>query len=83
MQKHVSDNDGYKYALMGYDTYSKYFITFALKNRKPDSIVDGLEFFEEALPFSIGNIYWDREGSFLSRVVQKWLKIYFSDAIFS
>lgn len=74
MQRHKAENDGYLYALLSYDTYSKYLSYFPIKDRKPPSILAGLRDLVYNLPFSIANIYWDKEGSFLSRKVQKWLK---------
>ena len=74
MQWVKDENDGYLYSLISYDTFCKYLTTFPLRNRKPDSIIEGLEDLIENLPFSILNIYWDKEGSFLSRQVQSWLK---------
>lgn len=74
MQRYRAENSGYLYALLSYDTYSKYLTSFLLKDRKPDSVQAGLEHLESTLPFSILNIYWDKEGSFLSRKVQRWLK---------
>ena len=69
-----NDNDGYHYAFLSYDTYSKYLSYYPMKDRQPPSVIDGLEDLVSNLPFSIANIYWDREGSFLSRIVQDWLK---------
>ena len=74
MQRYREENDGYLYSLLAYDTYSKFLTSFPIKNRKPDSILAGLEDLVQTLPFAILNIYWDKEGSFLSRMVQKWLK---------
>ena len=74
MQRHRAENDGYLYALLSYDTYSKYLSSYPLKDRKPISVIVGLKDLIANLPFSIANIYWDKEGSFLSRIVQKWLK---------
>jgi len=73
MQNVVVENDGYKYVLLGYDTFSKYLIGFPLKDRKPYSVILGLKHFLENVPFSLANIYWDKEGSFLSKQVQNWL----------
>jgi len=74
MQNVVHENDGYKYALLGYDTYCKYLSSFAIRDRTPVSVIAGLEHFVSKLPFSLVNIYWDKEGSFLSKAVQSWLK---------
>ena len=45
-----------------------------MKNRKPETIKNGLKYFVENLPFKMKTIYWDKEGSFLSKMVQDWLK---------
>ena len=74
MQRFREENDGYMYSLLSYDTFSKYLTSFPLKNRKPDSIQAGLEHLVQTLPFTILNIYWDKEGSFLSHKIQKWLQ---------
>jgi hypothetical protein len=74
MQRHREDNDGFLYALLSYDTYSKYLSSFPIKDRTPPSVLAGLQDLVSNLPFSIANIYWDKEGSFLSRKVQEWLK---------
>lgn len=67
-------NDSLRYALLGYDTFSKYAIAHTLPNRKPTSVQTGLEDFVKRLPFSIVRIFWDKEGSFVSKQIQKWLK---------
>jgi hypothetical protein len=74
LQPFVSENDGYKYLLVGVDTYSKYLSTWPLKDRKPDSVLYALQKMISDLPFEIKTIYWDEEGSFLSKLVQNWLK---------
>ena len=61
------------YVLLAYDTYSKFLQGVPLKNRKPAGIIQGLETFL-AGPLGISAIYWDKEGSFLSRKVQSFLK---------
>ena len=66
--------DGFKYVLVSYDSYSKYLSTFPMKDRKPSSVIAGLEYLVSSLPFKISNIFWDREGSFRSKIVQNWLK---------
>lgn len=74
MQRNREENDGYLYALLSYDTYSKYLTSYPIKDRKPQSVIDGLTELVSSLPFSIANIYWDQEGSFIGRRVQSWLK---------
>ena len=76
MQRYRKENDGYLYSLLTYDTYSKFLTSFPIQNRKPESVLAGLENLVQTLPFAIVNIYWDKEGSFLSRKVQSWLKQY-------
>ena len=63
----------YLYVLLAYDTYSKFLQGVPLKNRKPVGIMQGLETFLNG-PIGISAIYWDKEGSFLSRKVQRYLK---------
>ena len=74
MQRNKEENDGYLYVLLSYDTYSKYLSWYPIRDRKPQSVIDGLTDLIANLPFSILNIYWDKEGSFLSKRVQSWLK---------
>ena len=63
----------YLYVLLAYDTYTKLLQGVPLKNRKPPGIIEGLKTFF-AGPITIWSIYWDKEGSFLSREVQRFLK---------
>ena len=74
MQRFKNDNDDYLYVLLCYDTFSKYLTSFPMKNRKPESVLAGLEALLQQAPFTVVTIYWDKEGSFLSRKVQSWLK---------
>ena len=67
-------NDGYRYVLLSYDTYSKYLVAYPLKTKKPEPILAGLKDLQKRLPFPISTIYWDKEGSFQGRVIQGWLK---------
>ena len=67
-------NNGYRYALLSYDTYSKYLVGYPIKTKKPEPILAGLKDLYQGLPFSISTIYWDKEGSFQGRIVQGWLK---------
>ena len=62
------------YVLLSYDTFSKYLQAVPLKNRKPDTIQEALELMLRTSPFQWRAIYWDKEGSFVSRQVQKFLK---------
>lgn len=66
-------NDNYRYVLLSYDTYSKYLVGYPMITKKPEPILAGLVDLQQRLPFPICNIYWDKEGSFHGRVVQKWL----------
>jgi hypothetical protein len=74
MQKHRAENDGYLYAILSYDTYSKYLTSYALKNRSKEAILKALEDLIGTLPYSISTIYWDKEGGWMSKQVQAWLK---------
>lgn len=73
MQNVVGENDGFKYAFLSYDTYSKYTSGWPMVDRTPSSVLSALENCVSTSPFEISTIYWDKEGSFLSKVVQKWL----------
>lgn len=90
MQRVKEENDGYLYALVSYDTFSKYLSAVPMRNRKPESVLEALGNMLEALPFPIQAIYWDKvcicllfyyvyqtllqEGAFVSRKMQAWLK---------
>lgn len=66
-------SNNHLYVLLGYDSYSKFLMGVPLKDRKPDGIIQGLKTFMQG-PIGISTILWDREGSFLSRKVQEFLK---------
>ena len=72
MQKFKTSNKNL-YVLLAYDTYSKLLQGVPLKNRKPPGIIKGLKTFLRG-PIGILAIYWDKEGSFLSQRVQRFLK---------
>ena len=74
MSRFTPLNNQYRYALLGYDTYSKFTASYPMKNRSDDTVLQGLKKMIEKLPFKPHTIYWDKEGSFLSRKVQNWLK---------
>ena len=74
MQQCRAENDGYLYAFLSYDTYSKYLTSFPIRNKKPESAILGLEDLVARAPYTVSRIYWDREGAFWSNTVQKWLK---------
>lgn len=67
-------NNKNKYVLLGYDTFSKLLSGVPLVNREAQTVQDGLETLIDGSPFEWISIYWDKEGSFLSRQVQKFLK---------
>jgi len=73
LQNVLPENDGYKYVLLTYDTYSKFTTCWPLKDRKPASVLEALENLVLTSPFQVVKIYWDKEGSFLSKAVQDWL----------
>lgn len=69
----LRSSNNHLYVLLGYDSYSKLLMGVPLKDRKPDGIIQGLKTFMQG-PIGISTILWDREGSFLSRKVQEFLK---------
>ena len=68
------DANDYLYVILAYDTFSKYLQGVPLVNRKPQSVLDALETMIEGSPFSWLSIYWDREGAFVSKIVQRYLR---------
>ena len=72
MQKFKSSNK-YIYVLLAYDTYSKFLQGVPLKNREAPGVLQGLKTFLRG-PIGFSAIYWDKEGSFLSRKIQRFLK---------
>ena len=62
------------YVLLSYDTFSKFLSGYPLANRKPETVEAGLAALMDASPFPWASIYWDKEGAFLSRRVQAFLK---------
>ena len=72
MQK-FRDSNRHLYVLLAYDTYSKYIQGVPLLNRKPAGIEEALRILL-AGPIGISSIYWDKEGSFLSRRIQAFLR---------
>jgi hypothetical protein len=62
------------YILLAYDTFSKFLSGVPLLNRKPASVEAGLKRLIDASPFPWAAIYWDKEGAFLSRQIQGFLK---------
>ena len=90
MQRVAEGNDDYRYALVAYDSFSKFLWTRPLANRKPESVLAALQELKAELPFAIGSIFWDKvgslyqwcllyscyfqEGAFISKKVQSWLR---------
>jgi hypothetical protein len=72
LPRFVNENDGYRYVLLGYDTYSKFLTSIPLKRRTTDALLAGIEYLRESSPFAIRSIYSDKESGFMSRVVQAW-----------
>ena len=67
------DSNSYLYVFLAYDTYSKYLQGVPMNNRKPESILEALNTILDG-PIGIATIYWDKEGSFLSKRVQTFLR---------
>lgn len=62
------------YVLLSYDTFSKYLQGVGLTDRKPGTVRHGLESLIDESPFNWRSIYWDKEGAFVSRQIQSFLK---------
>ena len=64
----------FRYVLLAYDTFSKYLTGVPLKNRTPDAVQEALDIIITRAPYPIHNIYWDKEGAFISKQIQAYLK---------
>lgn len=64
----------HRYVLLAYDTFSKYLSGVPLLDRREESVRGALGSLMTAAPFPWAKIYWDKEGSFLSHRVQKYLR---------
>jgi hypothetical protein len=73
MQRLKAFND-HSYVLLAYDTFSKLLQGIPLKDREASTVDKGLQTLIDGSPFAWTTIYWDKEGSFLSRKVQAMLK---------
>lgn len=73
MQRWKTDNE-HSYVLLSYDTFSKLLTGLPLLNREAETVRQALQTLIESSPFPWVAIYWDKEGAFLSRSVQRFLK---------
>ena len=64
----------HKYVLLAYDTYSKYLMAVPIHDRKPATVQAAIELMFRESPFTWASIFWDKEGAFISRHVQAFLK---------
>ena len=74
MRKDAYYNDGYKFVLLSYDTWSKYSAACPVKNKNPASLIECLRDMIADLKYPIDSIYWDRKGSFVSTQMQEFLR---------
>ena len=63
----------YSYVLLSYDSFSKHLMGMPLKSRSVQEVETGLKALINKAPYSFQRIYWDKEGSFLSKRVQHML----------
>jgi hypothetical protein len=70
----LRDSNQHLYVFLSYDTFSKFLTGVPLLNRQPVSVQGALEATIEASPFPWEAIYWDKEGAFISRHIQAFLK---------
>ena len=73
MQRVKAFNE-HAYVLLAYDTFSKFLAGVPLLNREAGTVAAALLLLIDASPFVWHNIYWDKEGAFLSRRVQQTLR---------
>ena len=58
--QYYGKHNRYLYALLGYDTYSKYLSFQPMLNRQMATVLAGLQDIVNGLPFSLSTIYWDK-----------------------
>ena len=73
LQRFRPFND-YSYVLLTYDTFSKFLQGVPLVDRKPATVQKALDTLISEAPFEWRSIYWDKEGAFVSRLIQSFLK---------
>ena len=66
-------NQNIRYLLLVQDTYSKYLAMEPLKGKSKKVVIECFKRIMDRLPFKIQNIYWDREGSFMSDAMKEFL----------
>ena len=74
MQKFAEENQGYKYVMLAYDTYTKFLAGYPLLDRSTASILQACQTMQDSLPFHITCIYSDKESALMSAKVQAWFK---------
>jgi hypothetical protein len=65
--------DANKPALLMTDVFSKYTQVVAIADKKPETVLQGLQTLFDKMHGKPELLYTDEEGSFLSKVVQKWM----------
>ena len=61
MGKYLAWNDDYRYAVVAYDTYSKFMAITPIKRKNKTDVKAGLSILlQKKLPFTVTTIYWDK-----------------------
>ena len=74
LPRYVEANDGYRYIMICYDSYSKFLTCIPLKKRSTPVLLAAIEYLIETIPYTITHIYSDRESGLMSRPVQTWFR---------
>jgi hypothetical protein len=67
-------NDGYRYVLLSYDSYSKFLTAIPMKSKTTDSLLAAIDYLMETLPFAIHRVYSDKEAGLMSRPFKLWFR---------
>ena len=71
--QNLKRQNAFAYVLLSYDTFSKHLMGVPLKTRNVQAVEEGLRVLIDNAPYEFQRIYWDKEGSFLSKKVQNFL----------
>jgi hypothetical protein len=74
LPRYVGDNQGYRYVLLGYDTFSKFLTGVPLKRRTAEALLVAMETIVASNPFTITSIYSDRETGLMGHQLQAWFR---------
>ena len=74
MQEFSNKNDGFRYMLNIIDVLSKYAWSIPLKNKKAETVLEGIKNVIQESGRSPEKIYVDQGGEFYNKIMDQWLK---------